>query len=99
MKNKTMWFRNKLLLLLKSDNAIYQLLLVGLFIASPSLHYLCYYGSYDPLWLRIGNAGICLAALLISFFPRKLFAAISQYAAIVSILAVNNFLLLTDVTR
>ena len=90
-----MWFRNKLLLLLKSDDAIYQLLLVGLLIASPSLHYLCYYNSYDPLWLRMGNAGICLAALLISFFPGKLIAAISQYAAIISILAINNFLLLS----
>ena len=90
-----MSFRSKLLLLIQNDNTIYQLLLIGLFIASPSLHYLCYYNSYDPLWLRLINSALCLVALCFSFYPGKFLAATSQYIAIIAFLIINNCLLLS----
>ncbi len=69
-----MSFKSRLLLFLQNDNTIYQLLLIGLFIASPSLHFLCYYFfSYDPLWLRIVNSALCLVALGFSFHPNKFY--------------------------
>jgi two-component system sensor histidine kinase/response regulator len=90
-----MSFRSKLLLLIQNDNTIYQLLLIGLFIASPSLHYLCFYNSYDPLWLRIINSGLCLIAFCFSFYPGKFLYTASQYVVIVAFLVVNNCLLLS----
>ncbi len=90
-----MSFRSKLLLLLQNDNTIYQLLLLGLMVASPSLHYLCFYNSYDPFWLRIINSGLCLVALLISFYSNKTLITISQYVVIIAFLVINNCLLLS----
>ncbi|WP_428330725.1 PAS domain S-box protein [Mucilaginibacter sp.] len=89
-----MSFRSRLLLFLQNDNTIYQLLLIGLFIASPSLHYLCYYNSFDPLWLRFINSGLCLAALCLSYYPDKLYYKIVSYLTIISFLVINNCLLL-----
>jgi len=90
-----MSFRSKLLSLLQNDNTIYQLLLLGLMVASPSLHYLCFYNSYDPLWLRIINSAVCLFALLISFYSNKTLITISQYIVIIAFLLINNCLLLS----
>src|ERR1700733_7185169 len=90
-----MSFRSKLLLLLQNDNTIYQLLLLGLMIASPSLHYLCYHNSYDPIGLRLFNSALCLVALFCSFYPGKKLASISQYVVIIAFLSVNNCLLLS----
>jgi two-component system sensor histidine kinase/response regulator len=90
-----MSLRSRLLLFLQNDNTIYQLLLIGLFIASPSLHYLCYYNSFDPLWLRIVNSALCLLALAFSFYPGKFYYTASQYVAIIAFLLINNCLLLS----
>ncbi len=89
-----MSFKSRLLLLIQNDNTIYQLLLIGLFIASPSLHYLCFYNSFDPLWLRLVNSAFCLIAFCFSFYPGKFYAA-SRYITIIAFLAVNNCLLLS----
>ncbi|MDB5141225.1 MAG: luxQ 6 [Mucilaginibacter sp.] len=90
-----MSFRSKLLLFIQNENTIYQLLLIGLFIASPSLHYLCFYNSYDPLSLRIINSALCLLAFSFSFYPVKLYYTISQYLTIISFLVINNCILLS----
>ncbi|MDB5017274.1 MAG: luxQ 6, partial [Mucilaginibacter sp.] len=90
-----MSFRSKLLLFIQNENTIYQLLLIGLFIASPSLHYLCFYNSYDPLSLRIINSALCLLAFGFSFYPVKLYYTISQYLTIISFLVINNCILLS----
>jgi len=89
-----MSFRSKLQLLIQNDNTIFQLLLIGLSIASPALHYLCYYNSFDPLWLRLVNSALCLLALGFSFYPAKLYYTLSQYIVIIAFLAINNCLLL-----
>src|SRR5271170_5295485 len=89
-----MSFKSRLLLLIQNDNTIYQLLLIGLFIASPALHYLCSYNSFDPLWLRIINSALCLIAFCFSFNPGRLYTA-SRYITIIAFLAVNNCLLLS----
>ena len=68
-----MSFKSRLLLFVQNDNTIYQLLLIGLLIASPSLHYLCFYNSYDPLWLRLVCSGLCAAALAFSLYQVKFF--------------------------
>ena len=90
-----MSFKSKLLLLLQNDNTIYQLLLLGLMIASPSLHYLCYHNSYDPIELRLFNSALCLVALFFSFFGNKKLTDVSQYLIILAFLSVNNCLLLS----
>src|SRR6202000_1791816 len=90
-----MSFRSKLLTLLQNDNTIYQLLLLGLMIASPSLHYLGDYHSYDPISLRVALSAICLVALIISFYNNKTLTAVSQYVVIVAFLGINNYLLLS----
>ncbi|MDB5087368.1 MAG: hypothetical protein JWR09_1362 [Mucilaginibacter sp.] len=94
-KTISMSIRSRLLLFIQSDNTIYQLLLIGLFIASPSLHYLCFYNSFDPLWLRLINSALCLIALIFSFYHVKLLSTASQYLTIVSFLVINNGLLLS----
>jgi len=90
-----MSFRSKLLLFLQNDNTIFKLLLAGLFIASPSLHYLCFYNSFDPLWLRMLNSAFCIIALLFTLFPKKYYTAASLYITIIAFLAINNCLLLS----
>ena len=91
-----MWFKAKLLLFIQNENTIYQLLLIGLFIASPSLHYLCYYNSYDPLWLRFINCALCLFTLALSFIPAKIYYTVTQYITILSFLVINNCILLSE---
>jgi len=90
-----MSFKSRLLLFVQNDNTIYQLLLIGLFIASPSLHYLCFNNSYDPLWLRLVCSGLCAAALAFSLYRVKYFDVASQYLTILSFLAINNGFLLS----
>jgi len=90
-----MSFKSRLLLFVQNDNTIYQLLLIGLFIASPSLHYLCFYNSYDPLWLRLVCSGLCAAALAFSLYRVRFFDTASQYLTIASFLAINNGILLS----
>lgn len=87
---------NRLLLLVQNDNTIYKLLLGGLFVASPALHYLCYYDTYDPLWLRSINSILCLGALCLSFYPSIIYAKVSQYVAILSFVLINNCVLLSS---
>jgi len=89
-----MSFSSKLQLFLQNKNTIYRLLLIGLFIASPSLHYLCFYNSFDPLWLRMVNCLICVMAFGFSFQPVKIYYTISQYLTIISFLVINNCILL-----
>lgn len=90
-----MSFKSKLLFILQNDNTIYRLLLIGLLIASPALHYLCLYNSYDPIWLRAINTAFCIIALGLSFYPGKYLATFGQYAAILSFLVINNCILLS----
>jgi two-component system sensor histidine kinase/response regulator len=90
-----MSYKSRLLLLLQNDNTIYQLLLIGLLVASPALHYLCFYNSFDPLWMRIANSSICLVALALSFYRVKLYYTISRYVTIFSFLIINNGVLLS----
>jgi two-component system sensor histidine kinase/response regulator len=90
-----MSFKSKLQLIIQNDNTIPQLLLIGLFIASPALHYLCFYNSFDPLWLRLINSTLCLVALGFSFYPHKFYYAASKYIVIISFLIINNCLLLS----
>jgi two-component system, sensor histidine kinase and response regulator len=89
-----MSFSSKLQSFLQNKNTIYRLLLIGLFIASPSLHYLCFYNSFDPLWLRTVNCLFCVLAFSLSFQPVKLYYTISQYLTIISFLVINNCILL-----
>jgi PAS domain S-box-containing protein len=89
-----MSFKSRLLVILQNDNTIYRLLLAGLIIASPALHYLCQYHSYDPIALRGVNTLLCVVALGFSFYPGKYFGTASLYTAIFAFLAINNCLLL-----
>ncbi|RYU86588.1 PAS domain S-box protein [Mucilaginibacter terrigena] len=89
-----MSFKNRALLLVENDITIYRLILLGLLIASPSLHYLCFHNSYDPLWLRLVNCSFCLVALGLSYGKDKgLFKGV-VLLTICSYLFVNNFMLL-----
>jgi len=90
-----MSFKSKLLLFVQNDNTIYQLLLIGLFIASPALHYLCFYNSYDPMWLRLICSATCLTALVFSFYKVRFFNIAGQYLTIMAFLVVNNGILLS----
>ncbi len=90
-----MSFRSRLLSFIQNDNTIYQLLLIGLFIASPSLHYLCFYNSFDPLWLRLINSALCLIAFVFSFYPYKSFSNASKYLTVLAFLVINNGILLS----
>ncbi|HVW97324.1 MAG TPA: PAS domain S-box protein [Mucilaginibacter sp.] len=90
-----MSFKGKLLLFVQNDNTIYQLLLIGLFIASPSLHYLCFYRSFDPLWLRGINCLVCMAALIVSFNDNYFYNTVGRYLTALSFLTINNGILLS----
>lgn len=85
----------KTLLMIQNDNTIYRLLLIGLFIASPSLHYLCYYNTYDPVWLRVINSLLCLISLALSFHSNKTIYTISTYITILAFMLINNCILLS----
>ena len=89
-----MSFKSRVQLFLQNDNTFYQLLLMGLLIASPSLHYLCFDNTYDPLSLRIFNSALCLVAIGITFFPAKAIQTISHYVVVIGFLAINNCVLL-----
>lgn len=89
-----MAFKEKTLLKIDNDHTVYRLLLLGLLIASPSLHYLCYYNSYDPIWLRAVNCLFCALALGLSFGRYKTAYKYSVYATIIAYLAINNGVLL-----
>jgi two-component system sensor histidine kinase/response regulator len=90
-----MSFKSRLLSFIQSDNSIYQLLLIGLFIASPSLHYLCYAKSFDPFWLRAICSGLCLLTLGLSCSRSRFYYSISQNITILSFLVINNCILLS----
>ncbi|GAA3984417.1 hypothetical protein GCM10022210_40360 [Mucilaginibacter dorajii] len=85
----------KTLLMIQNDVTIYRLLLIGLIIASPSLHYLCYYNSYDPFVLRVINCFFCLISLALSFSNNKKLYAISIYITVLAFLVINNYILLS----
>jgi len=89
-----MSFKNRALLLIENDITIYRLILLGLLVASPALHYLCYDNSYDPIWLRLINAAFCLATLALSYDKNRAFLKAMVYVTITSYLFVNNFILL-----
>nr|WP_067058028.1 PAS domain S-box protein [Mucilaginibacter sp. L294] len=89
-----MSFKNRALLLIENDITIYRLILLGLLIASPALHYLCYDNSYDPIWLRLINCAFCLATLALSYDKNRVFLKAMVYVTITSYLFVNNFILL-----
>jgi two-component system sensor histidine kinase/response regulator len=89
-----MAFKDKALLKLDNDNTVYRLLLLGLFIAGPSLHYLCYYNSYDPVWLRAINMLLSAAALGFSFSRYTTAYKYLVYVTILSFLIINNGILL-----
>ncbi|AYL94748.1 PAS domain-containing hybrid sensor histidine kinase/response regulator [Mucilaginibacter celer] len=86
--------KGKGLFLIQNDATVYRLLLIGLLIASPSLHYLCSYNSYDPFWLRLISCFFCLAALSFSFLGNKVYYKISVSLTITSFLLINNCILL-----
>jgi two-component system sensor histidine kinase/response regulator len=82
------------LVMIQNEATVYRLLLIGLFIASPSLHYLCSNNSYDPLWLRAINCFFCAASLLFSFINDKAFFKAGILVTILSFLVINNCILL-----
>ncbi|MET3979470.1 two-component system sensor histidine kinase/response regulator [Mucilaginibacter sp. UYP25] len=90
-----MSFKNRALLLVENDITIYRLILLGLLIASPSLHYLCFENSYDPLWLRAVNCAFCLLTLGLSYSKNKGLFKAMVYVTMCSYLFVNNFVLLS----
>ncbi|TFF36002.1 PAS domain-containing hybrid sensor histidine kinase/response regulator [Mucilaginibacter psychrotolerans] len=90
-----MAFKEKPLLKIDNDHTVYRLLLLGLLIAGPSLHYLCYYNSYDPIWLRAINCLFCAVALALSFSNYKTAYKYAVYATIIGYLAINNGILLS----
>jgi two-component system sensor histidine kinase/response regulator len=89
-----MSFKNRVLLLIENDITIYRLILLGLLIASPSLHYLCYNNSYDPVWLRLVNCAFCILTLALSYSKNKGLFKVMVYVTICSYLFVNNYILL-----
>ena len=90
-----MSFKDRALLLIENDNTTYRLLLIGLLVAAPSLHYLCRDdNSYDPVALRAITFGICGIALILSYIGPKHIYKYSIYATIIVYLAINNCILL-----
>ena len=89
-----MSFKDKAVILVENDRTIQRLLLLGLLVAGPSLHYLCSSNTYDPFWLR----GICCllsaAALGMSFTKYNLVYKYLIQATILSYLVINNGILL-----
>lgn len=90
-----MSLRNKLLLLLQNDSFIYRLLLSALLVASPALHYLCFYDSFDPIYLRLIDSLVCFAALWLSFCNGRYYMAAGKALTVVSFLVIDNFILLS----
>lgn len=90
-----MSFKNRALLLVENDITIYRLILLGLLIASPSLHYLCFNNSYDPIWLRAINCIFCLVTLGLSYSNNSSVFKAMVYLTMCSYLFINNFILLS----
>ncbi|PWK78049.1 PAS domain S-box-containing protein [Mucilaginibacter oryzae] len=86
--------KSNALVLIQNNATVYRLLLLGLLIASPSLHYLCFDKTYDPVWLRLINCFFCIATLIFSFSSNKLYYNISVGLTISSFLVINNCVLL-----
>jgi PAS domain S-box-containing protein len=82
------------LVMIQNEATVYRLLLIGLLIASPSLHYLCYNNSYDPFWLRAINCFFCAITLFFSFINNKTLYKAGIFATILSFLVINNCILL-----
>lgn len=89
-----MSFKNRALLLIENDITIYRLILLGLLIASPALHYLCYDNSYDPIWLRLITCAFCLVTLTLSYNKNRVYFKAMVNVTIISYLFINNFILL-----
>lgn len=87
-------FRNKTPFLFDDAVIINRLMLLGIFWASPLLHYLCNNNNYDPVWLRIINMAVCLPALALSYSKRPGMLQAAIYFAILCNLVINNYLLL-----
>jgi two-component system sensor histidine kinase/response regulator len=89
-----MSLKNRVLFFLKTDNTIFQLLLLGLLIAGPVHHYLFFDNGYDPFSLRIISSALCFMALVSSFYPSSLIYKLSVYAVIIYFIGVDNCYLL-----
>ncbi|PAW93749.1 hypothetical protein CKK33_09685 [Mucilaginibacter sp. MD40] len=86
-------FKNKTPFLFDGDITINRFVLLGILLACPLLHHLCYYNNYDPVWLRVINMAVCLPALLLSYGKKNPFR-VAIYFTIISNLVINNYLLL-----
>ncbi|AMR32121.1 hypothetical protein A0256_12155 [Mucilaginibacter sp. PAMC 26640] len=89
-----MSFKDRAVLLIENDYTIHRLLLLGLSIAAPALHYLCYYNSYDPLWLRGVSFVICAITFGLSFTNYKSAFKSLVYLTILTYVIINNGILL-----
>ncbi|WP_090524502.1 PAS domain-containing hybrid sensor histidine kinase/response regulator [Mucilaginibacter sp. NFR10] len=91
---QNMSLKGNSLVMIQNQATVYRLLLIGLFIASPSLHYLCFHNSYDPFWLRAINCFLCAITLFFSFINNKVFYKAGIFATVLSFLVINNCILL-----
>ncbi|MET3607312.1 PAS domain-containing hybrid sensor histidine kinase/response regulator [Mucilaginibacter rubeus] len=91
---QNMSLKGNSLVMIQNEATVYRLLLIGLFIASPSLHYLCLNNSYDPFWLRAINCFFCAITLFFSFINNKVFYKAGIFATVLSFLVINNCILL-----
>jgi two-component system sensor histidine kinase/response regulator len=89
-----MSFKDRVLLLVENDHTINRLLLLGLFIAAPSLHYLCFNNSYDPIWLRVLTCILCVICLGLSFGSNKNYYKYTLYVTVLAYIIINNCILL-----
>jgi two-component system sensor histidine kinase/response regulator len=90
-----MSINSRLVLMIHNDSSIYRLLLIGLLVASPALHYLCYNNTFDPPYLRSLSSVLCLLTLGVSFFKNKIYYQLGIYVTTASFIVVNNGLLLS----
>ncbi|MEO6151130.1 MAG: PAS domain S-box protein [Mucilaginibacter sp.] len=87
------------ILTIHNDHSIYRLLLIGMFILSPALYFLCHneaFNSYDPFYLRGVNSVLCLLTLGLSFISNRPVYKASLYITILSFIVVNNYLLISE---
>jgi PAS domain S-box-containing protein len=89
-----MSFKDRVLLLVENDQTIHKLLLLGLFIAAPSLHYLCFNNSYDPIWLRALTSILCALSLGFSYGSNKTYYKYTLYLTVLAYVVINNCILL-----
>lgn len=81
-------------MLIENDQTIHRLLLLGLFIAAPSLHYLCFNNSYDPIWLRALTSILCALSLGFSYSSNKTYYKYTLYVTVSAYVVINNCILL-----